>query len=128
MSDTDEQNAEINVDYDTFVDQISNRNREDSERAQSSGVSRAEIKEFLENTGLHPKAFSFMRMIMKQKKFATQMDILRSIDEGLPLIRAWIDGNHGQRDMLDGGAVEMSDEQVPLNDDSEVQPFDPEAA
>lgn len=122
---SEEDTGGISVDYDTLVDQISARNSEDSERAQSAGESRAAIKEFLEETGLHSKVFSFGRALMKQKKVAVQLDMLRSLDEMIPLLRAWIDGNHGQRDMLD----EVGDEKVPLDDENgNVTPFDPEAA
>lgn len=95
----DDEKAEIDVDYDTLISDISDRNAEDSERAQSAGESRQKIKTFLDETGLHPKAYSFCRMVLKQKKYATQSDILRSMKEAMPHVEAYVMGN--QADMFD---------------------------
>lgn len=94
----------VSVTYDDLINEISERNREDSERASSAGESRQKIKEFLDATGVHPKVFSFARSILRQKKHTVQIDMMRSVEEVMPLVKACIDGNHGQADMFDDPA------------------------
>lgn len=94
----------VSVTYDDLINEISDRNREDSERASSAGESRQKIKEFLDKTGVHPKVFSFARSILRQKKHTVQIDMMRSVEEVMPLVKACVDGNHGQADMFDGPA------------------------
>ena len=53
------------VEHDDLISNIEARNREDATRASSAGESRAAIKEFLDDTNMHPKAFSWCRVILK---------------------------------------------------------------
>lgn len=104
----EEQTTEIDLNYDDFIADVTARNREDSERAQSAGESRQKIAEFLDETGLHPKAYSFCRMVLRQKKYAAQSDILRSMKEALPHVEAYVMGN--QADMFDKAGDEPDDD------------------
>jgi hypothetical protein len=90
------------IEHDALIDQIEARNREDKHRASSAGESRAKIKDFLEDTDLHPKAFSMFRTILKlldrdngQHK---AQDLIRSLKAGIPLVEAHVGG---QPDMFD---------------------------
>lgn len=96
----DNEDGEISVNHDALISEISNRNYEDGERASSAGESREKIKEFLEVTGLHPKAFSAMRVGLKIKKESQKLDWLRSMEIMLPMVAAEIRGQSTQ-DMFD---------------------------
>jgi len=113
----------VSVTYDDLINEISDRNREDSERASSAGESRQKIKEFLDKTGVHPKVFSFARSILKQKKHTVQMDMMRSVKEVMPLVEACVDGNHGQPDMFDTADEEPVDYSEPgsIVDDEDAE-------
>lgn len=92
--------GQIGVDHDDLISQIAARNREDGERASSAGESREQIKQFLEDTGVHPKAFSAMRVGMKIKKETAKLDWLRSMEIMLPMVASEI-RNQSTPDMLD---------------------------
>ena len=102
--------TDIDLEHDQLIGQISARNREDGERASSAGESRAEVKAFLEDTGVHPKAFAAIRAGMKIKKEAQQLDWLRSLEIMLPMVAAEIRGQ-STADMFEGDAPE------PVSDD-----------
>lgn len=91
---TDERGPE--VDHDTLLGEIEARNREDADRASSAGESRQKIGEFLDETGLNSQAYSWMRSIVKklgkndgQNK---AMDIIRSIEVALPMVKSHVQG------------------------------------
>ena len=86
------------IEHDTLIDQMGARNQEDAQRASSAGESRAEIKAFLEDTNMNPKAFSWLRMVLKQndKDQAKAMDIIRSLEVGLPMIKSHVSGQQGE--------------------------------
>jgi hypothetical protein len=97
------------IEHDALIDQIEARNREDKQRASSAGESRAAIKEFLEDTDLHPKAFSMFRTILKlldrdngQHK---AQDLIRSLKAGIPLVEAHVGG---QPDMFDRAGDDLA--------------------
>lgn len=85
-----------NVDHDTFIDFAIKQNDADRRRAASAGESRAEIKEFLDQTDLHSKAVSWMRVILKTNERdngqAKAMDCIRSIEKLLPMVKAHVAG------------------------------------
>lgn len=115
----------VSVTYDDLINEISERNREDSERASSAGESRQKIKEFLDATGVHPKVFSFARSILRQKKHTVQIDMMRSVEEVMPLVKACIDGNHGQADMFDDPADYSEPGNQVDDDDPDFEDLDP---
>jgi hypothetical protein len=97
------------IEHDALIDQIEARNREDKQRSSSAGESRALIKEFLEDTDLHPKAFSMFRTILKlldrdngQHK---AQDLIRSLKAGIPLVEAHVGG---QPDMFDRAGADLA--------------------
>ena len=97
------------IKHDALIDQIEARNREDKHRASSAGESRAAIKGYLEETDLHPKAFSMFRTILKlldrdngQHK---AQDLIRSLKAGIPLVEAHVSG---QPDMFDNAANDLT--------------------
>ena len=83
------------IKHDTLIGNIEARNREDGERASSAGESRAAIKEFLDETNMNPKAFSWCRVILKQKDQAKAMDMIRSLEVGLAMVKAHVAGQQG---------------------------------
>ena len=85
------------VEHDDLISNIEARNREDTTRASSAGESRAAIKEFLGETNMNPKAFSWCRVILKQndKDQAKAMDMIRSLEVGLAMVKAHVAGQQG---------------------------------
>lgn len=82
----------ISVTHDELIEHIARYNGQDSRRASDAGETRAAIGLFLEQSGLHPKAFAFGRMVLKQKKDTTQLDIIRSMELILPMIANHVRG------------------------------------
>jgi hypothetical protein len=85
------------IEHDDLISNIEARNREDATRASSAGESRAAIKEFLEDTNMNPKAFSWLRVILKanDKDQAKAMDMIRSLEVGLKMVKAHVSGQQG---------------------------------
>jgi hypothetical protein len=83
------------VEHDDLISNIEARNREDGERASYAGESRAAIKEFLDETNMNAKAFSWCRVILKQKDRAKAMDMIRSLEVGLAMVKAHVSGQQG---------------------------------
>lgn len=85
------------VEHDHLISNIEARNREDTTRASSAGESRAAIKEFLDETNMNPKAFSWCRVILKvnDKDQAKAMDMIRSLEVGLAMVKAHVAGQQG---------------------------------
>jgi len=80
------------VDHDTLIDQIEARNSEDRVRSSSAGESRQKIGEFLADTNMNSQAFSWMRTILKKPDQAKAMDIIRSLEAALPMVKAHVSG------------------------------------
>jgi hypothetical protein len=85
------------IEHDTLISNIEARNREDATRASSAGESRAAIKAFLEDTNMNRKAFSWFRATLKMndKDQAKAMDMIRSLEIGLPMVKAHVLGQQG---------------------------------
>ena len=85
------------VEHDDLISNIEARNREDTTRASSAGESRASIKAFLDETNMNPKAFSWCRVILKvaDKDQAKAMDMIRSMEVGLAMVKAHVSGQQG---------------------------------
>jgi hypothetical protein len=115
------------LDHDKLIGQIEARNREDSERASSAGESRQKIGEFLDETSLNSKAFSWLRQILKVGEKADgqnkAMDIIRSLETALPMVKNHV-GGQGTGEMdLDGPQDEAPAEE-PEDDPQDVDPGD----
>lgn len=108
------------VEHDQIIGEMEARNREDGERASSAGESRAAIKAFLDQSNMNPKAFSWLRMILKQndKDQAKAMDIIRSLEVALPMVKAHVSGQQG--DLFTEPMGSEADDNEPLD------PVDPE--
>ncbi len=91
------------IDADKLLAKIGRWNREDRERASSAGETRSDIGQYLEDTGLHPKALSMLRTIKKVEAKdngqAKAMDLIRSLKAGLKIVEQDISGN-STRDMF----------------------------
>lgn len=84
------------VEHDALIDQIEVRSKEEYARASDASESGAKLKDFLEETGFNGQAFGWLKAIMKKmpKKDgqAKAMDIIRSLEVGLPMIKAHVAG------------------------------------
>ena len=116
------------IDHDTLIAHVAARNNEDSIRASSAGESRQKIGEFLEDTGLNSKAYSWIRSILKQKTQEKQMDIIRSLEVARPMVKAHVAGQ-STPDMFDGEPVQPAEDDPDFDDvpafdqDDNVVPF-----
>ena len=111
------------IEHDALVGQIEARNREDASRSSSAGESRQRIGEFLEQTNMNSQAFSWCRTILKKPDEAKQMDIIRSLETALPMIKAHVTGQ-GTPDMFNAPAApsyqpdaEFDDAPEPVDED-----------
>lgn len=121
MADDKYEPEPLDIEHDELLTQIIDRNREDSERASTAGSSRAAIKEFLETTGMNSKAFSWCRVILKAKKYSQRMDIIRSLEEALPMVKAHVVGQDFGPDLVDR-AQKPEPEPVDFADPEEPAP------
>lgn len=82
--------------HDGLIDQINQRAAEEYERQSDAAESGAKIKEFLEQFEANGQAFSWMKTIFKKlRKKDGQlkaMDIIRSIEIMLPMVKAHVEG------------------------------------
>lgn len=106
------------VEHDHLIGKIEKWNFEDRCRASTAAETRGEIGQFTEQTGMNPKALSFLRTIKKTAAKdggqAKAMDIIRSIEKCLPMIKADISGQQSEMDLGDedvtDGALDPADE------------------
>lgn len=106
------------VDHDALLDFSAARNDEDRRRASSAGESRAKIKEFLDETGFNGKALGWLRSILKLNDRddgqAKAMDVIMSMEKGLPMIKAHVAGQgQGAMDFDEEPAAEPVDDSLP---------------
>lgn len=91
------------VEHDHLIGKIDRWNSEDRARASTAAETRGEIGQFTEQTGMNPKALSFLRTIKKTAAKdggqAKAMDIIRSIEKCLPMIKADISGQQSEMDL-----------------------------
>lgn len=82
------------IEHDTLIGRAAQHNMEDSERASSAAETRADIGSFVDETGLNKKAYSVLRQIMKMgdKSEDKAMDVIRSLEKGLPMVKSHIGG------------------------------------
>ena len=110
---TDETKGAVEVSHDDLLAQIQVRAAEEYERQSDAGESAAKLTEFLDETGMNGQAFSWLKSIIKKlpKKNGEQkaMDVIRSLELGLPMIKAHVQGQQSE---------------MPLDDAPE--PFNPE--
>jgi hypothetical protein len=82
--------------HDALLGEIQARSSEEYARASDAAESGAKLKEFLEETNLNSQAFSWLKAIWKKmpKKDGQQkaLDVIRSLEAGLPMLKAHIQG------------------------------------
>lgn len=93
------------IEHDQLLGKIGQHNQEDAERASSAAVTRQDIGTFVDDTGLHKTAYSWLRRIKKisEKSQDQAMDLIRSLKKGIPMLEADISGQ-SELD-FDGGEV-----------------------
>ena len=106
------------IDHDKLIGKIDKWNGEDRARASTAAETRGEIGQFTEATGVNPKALSFLRSIKKvaarEGGQAKAMDIIRSVEKALPMIKADIGGQQSEMGFDDDDAVEpVGEEDLP---------------
>lgn len=93
------------IEHDELIGKIDKWNGEDRARASTAAETRGEIGAFTERTGMNPKALSMVRTIkkaaLKDGGQAKAMDIIRSLELALPMVKADIGGQQSEMD-LDG--------------------------
>jgi hypothetical protein len=91
------------IDHDKLIGKIDKWNDEDRARASTAAETRSEIGAFTEHTGMNPKALSMLRTIkkaaMKDGGQAKAMDIIRSLEAGLPMVKSDIGGQQSEMDL-----------------------------
>ena len=112
------------IEHDQLIGFIEARNREDGERASSAGESRQMIGDFLEQTNMNAKALSTCRTIMKQKTTDKAMDIVRSLETALPMLKAHLGGQQSELE-LSPGEPEMVDPDAELPDEPRKPSYAP---
>lgn len=115
------------VEHDDLLDQIEARAREQHARSSDASESAAKVAAFIEKTGLNSQAFSWMSSIVKKlpKKDgqAKAMDIIRSLEVALPMVKAHV-GGQGTSEMDLGGP----DDEPEADVDAEIRDGDPDLA
>jgi hypothetical protein len=96
------------LDHDKLIGHIGARIKEEGERSSDGSESAAKVSAFIEETGMNTQAYSWMKTIVKKlpKKDGQSkaMDVIRSIEAALPMIKAHIAGQ---------STVEMFPEEAP---------------
>lgn len=113
------------IEHDQLIGKIDKWNSEDGERASSAAETRSEIGQFTENTGMNPKALSMLRQIKKTgaKNRDKAMDIIRSIEAGLPMVKADLGGQQSELDFEAEEPPETFDPDDPeLNEAADALP------
>jgi hypothetical protein len=91
------------IEHDQLIGKIDKWNDEDRARASTAAETRGEIGDFTERTGMNPKALSMVRTIkkaaMKDGGQAKAMDIIRSLEMALPMVKADISGQQSEMDL-----------------------------
>lgn len=84
------------VEHDALLGQIEARAADEYARQSDAAESGAKLKAFLEDTNLNGQAFSWLKTIIKKlpKKDGQSkaMDIIRSLEVGLPMVKAHVGG------------------------------------
>lgn len=109
------------IEHDQLIGKIDKWNGEDRARASTAAETRGEIGHFTEVTGVNPKALSFLRSIKKVAARdggqAKAMDIIRSIEKGLPMVKADINGQQAEMTLAEPEAVDPASLGKPSYDD-----------
>lgn len=91
------------IEHDALIAKIATFNNADAERASDAGTTRQQIGAFLDETNLNGKAFSVLRGLLKEKKRDKAMDMIRSLEIGLPMIKLHLGGNQPELNLDSDG-------------------------
>jgi hypothetical protein len=84
------------IEHDKLIGHIGARIKEEHARSSDGSESAAKVSAFLEETGLNSQAYSWMKSIIKKlpKKdgMVKAMDVIRSIEAALPMVKAHVSG------------------------------------
>lgn len=105
---------DIEVTHDQLLNHMSARMAEEKARQSDGGESAAKTSKFLDETGLNSQALRTMTTVLKKlpKKKGQQkaMDIIRSLEVMLPMIKNHVEGQGTQEmDLGDDTVVPISD-------------------
>lgn len=108
------------IDHDTLIGTAARHNMEDGDRASSAAETRQDIGEFIERTGMNNKAYSIIRQIMKigDKSQDKAMDVIRSLQKGLPMVESHIGGQTTQEMPLEEPEEETGSNEMTEHDPS----------
>lgn len=123
------------IEHDQLIGRASRHNMEDSERASTAAETRSDIGQFVEATGVNNKAYAWLRQILKtgEKSQDKAMDVIRSLEKCLPMVKSHIGGQTTIDMPLDQKPAaepqperEVSDEEAEFNAevDDVVKPID----
>lgn len=117
------------IEHDQLIGKIERWNGEDRQRASSAGETRSDIGLFIEQSGMNNKALAMCRTIMKEGGKdggqAKAMDVIRSLETALPMIKAHIGGQQSELDLdpVEQDAIDPEGEDLPKP--SYTTTFDP---
>lgn len=84
------------IEPDQLIDQIEARAREQHARSSDASESAAKVSAYLDKTGMNSQAYSWLSSILKKlpKKDGQHkaMDVIRTLEEGLPIIKNHVAG------------------------------------
>lgn len=112
------EDTELTLDHDALIGKITQWNMEDADRASGAGETRADIGQFIEDTGINNKALSQLRAGLRLKKESQRLDWLRSMEVGLEIVGAHIRGQ-STADMFD----DPDQDEAGFGEDDPVVPF-----
>ena len=111
------------VEHDALINEIDRMSRGEYARASDASESAAKTKEFLDDTGLNGQALSWLKSIVKKmpKKDGQMkaMDVIRSLEVGLPMVKSHVAGQGSMEMDLEG-----PDNEDQADDPQAVEPLD----
>lgn len=116
------------VEHDKLIGQLEARIREEVARSSDASESAAKLKTFLDETELNSQAVSWMKVILKKlpKKDGQvkAMDVIRSLEEMIPMIKNHVGGQGTSEMDLDGPQEQAPAAAEPEDDPQDVDPGD----
>ncbi|TNE62197.1 MAG: hypothetical protein EP341_00350 [Sphingomonadales bacterium] len=111
------------LEHDKLIDFIEARIREEHARGSDASESSAKTSDFVEATGVNSQALSWMKSIVKKlpKKDGQQkaMDIISSLEAGLPLIKSHVAGQ-GTAEMFPDAVGDEEKAAAALNESTDA--------
>jgi hypothetical protein len=85
-------NSSVEVDFDDLMQFLTDMTDKAKATASANGTLRSRLKNYLDNTGLHPKAVAIIRQL-HDMNITQRQDVLRSLNPILEVMdsKIWID-------------------------------------